>query len=603
MLIIKLYKRCVSISNNPYLSVYQFNKKMKDYFNQEPSFNNIYVKGEVSDKYISPRGHLYFNLKDKRSHVPCIVYSHLRKSIGFEIENGMKLLVRANVIVYVPHGKYQLDILSATDEGLGKLTVAYQQLKKKLRNEGLFDNIHKKDLPEFPKRIGVITSKSGSVIHDIVKTVKKDWPYCHVLLFPASVQGVNSKIELVNQIKNADSFGVDTLIVGRGGGSLEELQSFNEESVVRAIYECKTPVITAIGHEDNQTLSDLVADKKASTPTMAASLAIKNKNDVKNHVDHLNSRLTTVISSKLDKHKKEFENILSKPLFRNQDYIYSDKKVSFKNLHDRFNLASAELINSNKNQLNKTRQEYVIRHPCKLQIDRKKSDLNDLETRLIDVMNLIINNYKVNLDKTIDNFNFNSQKLLTTKRHSLEISKAYFKTDSFRNQIELLKEDLISNKSKLNQIISLKLNNNQRDLKVISDKKIFKSPEIIYLDKSSKYSALVDKFKSQSNEIILKKSHELNSIRDSSVIKNPEKIYVSKYKELDKIKTSKIIKNPDMLLDSYKRELKIYEEKLDKINQVIMLKKEQNKQKRIYISIIVIAVLIIILIVIYGGII
>ena len=163
---------------------------MESQFKSNPNFRNVYVKGEVSDMFISAYGHLYFNLKDKKSQVPCIVYKWFRRNLQFDIEDGMKLLVIANVVVYAPHGKYQLDVRSATEDGLGQLYVKYQQLKKKLKKEGLFDDKHKKDLPHFVKRIGVITSKGGSVIHDIVKTVNENWPFCQVFLFPAAVQGL-----------------------------------------------------------------------------------------------------------------------------------------------------------------------------------------------------------------------------------------------------------------------------------------------------------------------------------------------------------------------------------------------------------------------------
>ena len=245
---------------------------MESQFKSNPNFRNVYVKGEVSDMFISAYGHLYFNLKDKKSQVPCIVYKWFRRNLQFDIEDGMKLLVIANVVVYAPHGKYQLDVRSATEDGLGQLYVKYQQLKKKLEKEGLFDDKHKKDLPHFVKRIGVITSKGGSVIHDIVKTVNENWPFCQVFLFPAAVQGENSKTELVTQIAKADDSDMDVLIVARGGGSIQDLWSYNEESVARAIFNAETPIISAIGHEDNITLADLVADKRASTPTMAASL-------------------------------------------------------------------------------------------------------------------------------------------------------------------------------------------------------------------------------------------------------------------------------------------------------------------------------------------
>ena len=547
------------ISRESYLSVYMLNRKLKNFFDNSSIFKNVHVKGEVSNKFISARNHLYFTLKDQRSKVPCIVREENRDKIGFEIENGMKLLVSADVDVYALHGKYQLDIFSATDDGLGKLFIAFKQLKKKLDGEGLFDNIHKKELIEFPNRIGVVTSKSGSVIHDIIKTVKKDWPYCEVLLFPAAVQGPASKKELISQIKHADNFGVDVIIVGRGGGNLEELWSFNEEDVVRTIFSCNTPVISAVGHEDDITLCDLVADKRASTPTRAAHLAIKDKQEVKNNIDNFNSRLINYIYSKLDKNTNEYNNLVK-----------------------RFELKSFDLIHSNRLNLNKIKEEYVIRNPCKIQIDQKDYYLNEMSNRLIDDINEISTNYRLNLDKTCDSFKYNADKLITSKKHSLDISKSYLKTNPCMNKIHNLENELEINYNKLNREISLKIENDKKELRYLYKSNIIKNPNLIYSKKSTEFQALNEKFINKSNEIILKNKHKLNSI-----------------------KSMKVIEDPYSILDDYKNDLIIYKEKLDKINKVITLEKEKQKQKSNLIKIMLVVVIIfviIILILLFGGI-
>ena len=623
---------------------------MESQFKSNPNFRNVYVKGEVSDTYISAYGHLYFNLKDKKSQVPCIVYKWFRRNLQFDIEEGMKLLVIANVVVYAPHGKYQLDVRSATEDGLGQLYVKYQQLKKKLEKEGLFDDKHKKDLPHFVKRIGVITSKGGSVIHDIVKTVEENWPFCQVFLFPAAVQGENSKTELVTQISRADNSDMDVLIVARGGGSIQDLWSYNEESVARAIFNAETPVISAIGHEDNTTLADLVSDKRASTPTMAASLAIEDKKSILENINHYNSRLITFVSSKIEDYKKQMQFMLSKPLFADETYVYKSKKRDFDDLCSRFDSSSGELVKTNSVMLDKITAEYVIRHPCKMQLDQSKSNLNELINRLIDAMDFIINTQKVNLDKASDKFKFHSEKLLTSKRNSLEISKSYFKSNPCQDKIDLSKKELVSNKNMIIKEVNLSVENNKRELNYVLEKNIFKNPNLIYSNKSRDFGYLTDKFISKSNELILTKTHDLDSIRSKSVIKNhlngyidssngdlanlklklnksyqskineskrnfesilnkklfknPEMLLKSETEQLDKIKSSNCFKNPYALLDDYKAELKIYEEKLDKINQVIMLKKDQKKQRATYrIIIVAIAVLVmILLIIVFGGI-
>ena len=568
------------ISQDQYLSVFQFNKAMEAHFKNNPSFRKVYVKGEVTGKFISDYGHLYFTLKDKKSEVPCIVYKWFRKNIKFDIEDGMKLLVMANVVVYVPHGKYQLDVRSATEDGLGQLYVKYQQLKKKLQKEGLFDQTHKKELPHYVKRIGVITSKGGSVIHDIIKTVEENWPYCQVFLFSAAVQGANSKNELVTQIRRADNSNMDVLIVGRGGGSIEDLWSFNEEIVARTIFNCKTPVISAIGHEDDTTLSDLVADKRASTPTMAASLAIEDKGAISEKVNHLNNRLNSVISSKLDDYRKQLMLMFAKPVFSDSAYIYSNQKSEFEDLYDRFNMTSNELVKSHRVALEKITNEYVIRHPCKMQLDSSKSNLNELQVRLLDAMNSMINNQKVNLDKASDKFNFLSEKLVSSKKHGLEMSRSVLITNPYRNRLDSSRKDLNIIEGKLINNVNVNVRNCKRDLEILENS-----------------------FENRSRELIMKKSHELDSIKSKSIIKNPQKFFESKYNELEQMKNSKMIKNPNLILDSYKSELDVYREKLDKIKQVLELKKEQQKQKQRYMIVIAaIVIVMIIVLVILGGI-
>lgn len=563
------------------MSVTAFNKAMESHFKREPGFRNVYVKGEVSEKFISSYDHLYFTLKDKKSVVPCIVYKWFRKNLKFEIENGMKLLVIANVVVYVPHGKYQLDVRSATEDGLGQLYVKLQQLKRKLNDEGLFDDVHKKDLPRFPKRIGVITSRGGSVIHDILKTVMQNWPYCQVFLFPAAVQGASSKRELSTQIQRADASNMDVLIVARGGGSLQDLWSFNEEDVVRTIFNCRTPVISAIGHEDDTTLSDLVSDRRASTPTMAASLAIEDKENISNQVTQFNLRLLNFIHAKVEDYKKQLDFMLSKPVFTDSSHVYGTKKSDFENLCNRFDSCSNELVNSRRRELEKITREYVVRYPCKMQLDSSASDLNELQTRLIDSMNFIINDYRVNLDKAADNFDFLSQKLVTSRRHDLEMMESFFVSNPCQGSIEMSRNELDVVRDKAIASVNAKLGWDRNNLEL-----------------------LLNNFRNASQGLILRNAYELDTVRKLPVIRNPQRIHGVKKDELEMVKNKRTIKNPYLILDRHKRELDVYKEKLDKAGQVIELKREQQRQKAMYMKIIaaIVVVMIIIFILIFGGI-
>ena len=678
------------------MSVTILNRKIELFFIQNSEFREVHVKGEVSGLKISQSGHIYFNLKDKRSYVPCIIYRGNRRNIDFEIKEGMKLFVIANVGVYRPHGKYQLEIFDVAEDGLGKLYIKFQQLKEKLSNEGLFNNDLKKPLPNFAKRIGVITSKEGSVIHDMIRTINQKWPYCELLLFPSQVQGSFATKQLIKQIKLADSYNLDLLIVARGGGSIEDLWCFNEESLVRCIFECNTPVISGIGHEDDITLCDLVSDVSASTPTMAANFAINDKNNISNQVNNCKYRLMDFISSKIQDYKKQYKYMLSKQLFKDSNFIYNSKVNDFNNLCGRFEYNSKMLITSKKNMLNEITSSYVIRHPCKIQVDSSRTKLNDLQKRLINAINLTIKSNKINLDKASDEFKFSSNNYLSSQKNRLNsIKNSYsiqnpckIKLDKYYSDLNVLQDKLIKsinykldtstkdyenllnrnlfknptliydNKSKnlnelstqfLNKSNEIILTNSYRldsiknnnfiknpnvifktkfdDLNVLEDKLIksirykvdlsqkdyvnllnrnlFKNPCLIYESKYQDFKVLTNKFLNKSNELILTNSYRLNSIKNENVIKNPNIILKTKSDNLEKIKGKQIIKNPYMILNNYNQRLNVSKQKLDKINNVLILKKEQEKQKttyRIIIIAMVIIVIIIIFILINGGI-
>ena len=617
---------------------------MQLFFQKDSFFKEVYVKGEVSGANYSSKGNLFFNLKDKDSVVPCVILRKNRRNVDFEIVEGMKLLVIADVVVYRPHGKYQLDVFDVSEDGLGKLFIKYQQLKEKLTKEGLFNEEFKKDLPNFPKSIGVITSKEGSVIHDIIRTVNRQWPYCKLLIFPSQVQGAAATNQLVTQIKKADSFGLDTLIVARGGGSIEDLWCFNDESLVRTVFECETPVISAIGHESDNTLCDLVSDMQASTPTMAANIAINDKEKISNQVSNYNVRLLTFMSSKIDDYKKQFNYMISKQLFTDSNYIYGSKKRDFDDLCNRFEYNSKMLISSKKNILNEIKTSYVIRHPCKIQLDLANAKLNELQNRLIDAINLILKTNRANLDKASDEFKFSSNNYLSTQKIRLNnIKNSYsiqnpckiqlnkynndlevyrdrliksinYKLDSStKNYENLLNRNLFNNpnliyenkvqelnkltnefKNKSNEII---LTNSYR-LDSVKNKQVIKNPNLIYINKTQELNQLVNQFENKSREVILTNSYKLDSIKNKKVIKNPEIIFKTKHDDLDKIKEKSIIKNPQKMLNNYNQRLNVCKEKLDKIDQIILLKQEQEKQKSTYRKIIIVIIVIVILIII-----
>lgn len=270
------------------ISVSQLNNYIGKVLSTDPLLMNISVCGEIANLTKHSSGHWYFSLKDGGSKVNCFLSSIRVSHLRFDLEEGMQIIAHGSVSVYEKGGYYSLNIREVEAQGEGALQIAFEQLKRKLDAEGLFDEDHKKEIPYLPKRVGVITSPTGAAIRDIVTTIKRRNPLVDVLLFPALVQGEGSADSIVSAIKRINKYfnDIDVLIVGRGGGSIEDLWSFNEESVARAIYESKIPVISAVGHEIDTVISDFVADLRAATPTAAAELAVPH---IDNFIDTINS--------------------------------------------------------------------------------------------------------------------------------------------------------------------------------------------------------------------------------------------------------------------------------------------------------------------------
>lgn len=624
------------------------NSLIKNHLTSHPDFKKVYVRGEVSGAFVSRRGHLYFDLKDDSSKIKCAVFYRVRSRLPFKVTDGMEVLVIGRIDVFKERGEYQIVADKVNEDGLGQLFIRLQQVKEKLTREGLFNDEFKKPMPVFPSKIGVVTSHGGAGIRDILKAFHQKECKCEILLFPSLVQGKGAEEQLIKQIRNADRYGLDILIVGRGGGSTIDLWTFNDENLARVVFDCQTPVISAVGHQRDETLIDFVSDIRASTPTDAANRIVNQREMIENKLKDYNSRILNVATSKFIENRNNLDFILAKPLFVQKDYVYHNQKNTFDDFVMRFEISSGVMLKSRQNLLEKIKQEYVIRHPCKIQLDVKTSHLNELKTRLIDAMNSIINHQRVNLDKATNNFHFHSKNLLTGKRHSLEMSKSYFKTNPCQGQIDMARNDLALHRDRLQREIGLKIEHDKNNLEVILDRSIFKNPKKIYLNTSHEFESLKERFNSRSKELVLTKSYDLNSVKSAPAIKNrlsdnlksnseeleiaksnlkkgfnlkilekrkdlnhvlsmrlfsnPEMLYESKRDDLDEIKTLKIIRNPYLLLEDYRNELKIYEDKLENINYVIMLKKEQKRQKIMYIAIIVLIVVVLILIIIFGGI-
>ena len=284
-----------------FLTVRELTVLIKYNLENDIRFKNILVKGEISNLKIHPSGHWYFTLKDKFSRISAVMFSSYAKNVKIRITEGMQVILTGSIGVYENGGSYQLYVNNIQPDGIGTLYLQFEELKRNLEKEGLFDPKYKKPLPKYPMRIGVISASSGAAIHDIFTTITRRWPISERILIPASVQGLSAAPTIVNALKLADTLNFDVIILARGGGSLEDLWPFNEEIVARAIFEMKTPVVSGVGHEVDFTISDFVSDKRAPTPTGAAEMVTPDINEIRLQVNNLKSRVIDVETNKQDK--------------------------------------------------------------------------------------------------------------------------------------------------------------------------------------------------------------------------------------------------------------------------------------------------------------
>jgi exodeoxyribonuclease VII large subunit len=271
----------------------------------ESNFRDVLVEGEISNVNQSRNGHYYFTVKDDNAQLPCVVWRNTAQRLDVELSDGQQVVLGGDIQVYAPHGRYQMIVSLVQQAGVGRLQQKFEELKAKLQKEGLFDDAHKKPLPPFPQHIGVITSSTGAAFHDIRSTFEQRWPLATLYLHHASVQGLNSAGELVAALEAMQKKqGIEVVIIGRGGGSLEDLWPFNEEKVARAIYNCKIPVISAVGHEVDFSISDFVADSRAATPTQAAMIAAPDINDLRMQIDDYTAGIESFLKTRIEKYKE-----------------------------------------------------------------------------------------------------------------------------------------------------------------------------------------------------------------------------------------------------------------------------------------------------------
>ena len=382
--------------NEKYLTVSAITRYLKAKLDVDENLQTVFLKGEISNFKAHTSGHFYFSLKDEGSKINAIMFRSNASKVLFKPLDGMKVLVSGRISIYEAMGSYQIYVDEMLEDGVGNLYIAFEQLKKKLQAEGLFEASHKRKIPSVPKRVGIVTASTGAAIRDIMTTIKRRFPICETILFPTLVQGENAKDDIVRNIERAQDYDLDVLIVGRGGGSIEDLWPFNEEVVARAIYNSKVPVISAVGHEVDFTIADFVADLRAPTPTAAAELAVPNMSDLNKHINQLSIRLNEAIYKKVNYLKLYLDSVKNSFVIKNPGIMFENKKQSLDLMNSKLNDLMLGKVDKFKNELEKIKKSYVLTNPELLYKDKIVEIKNIIDKlNLLNPLNILSRGYSI----------------------------------------------------------------------------------------------------------------------------------------------------------------------------------------------------------------
>ncbi|TDL34629.1 exodeoxyribonuclease VII large subunit [Jeotgalibacillus sp. S-D1] len=411
------------MSDQQYLTVHALTRYIKRKFDADPHLTNLHIQGEISNFKRHSSGHCYFTLKDDKSRILSVMFSANSSKLKFQPENGTMVLVTADASVYEASGQYQLYVKSMQPEGIGALFLAYEQLKERLAKEGLFNQARKRALPLYPKTIGVVTSPTGAVIRDIITTIQRRYPIAKVKLYPASVQGDRAASSIVSAMKKASGDDtLDLLIVGRGGGSIEELWPFNEEEVARAIVDFHIPVISAVGHETDTTIADFAADHRAPTPTAAAEMAVPHIDEVRERLLSKDMRNLRAMNEILKAKNHQLKIMSGSMVFKKPERLYQQQMERL----DRLSLQmkkelyqSARIKNEAWNRLN---QRLLRVHPKRL-IDVQKERTSQLDRQIINRMNEVLKRKSSKFEGTVSTLEALSPLKIMKRGYSLVYDK------------------------------------------------------------------------------------------------------------------------------------------------------------------------------------
>ncbi|MEG0026091.1 MAG: exodeoxyribonuclease VII large subunit [Bacilli bacterium] len=337
--------------DNKYLPVSAITKYLKYKFATDDNLKIVFIKGEISNYKKHSTGHLYFSIKDENSKIDAIMFNKNTSKLKFIPQEGIKVLVIGRISIYETTGRYQIYVEHMQEDGIGNLYQAFEKLKEQLKQIGYFDKDHKLPIPKYPNCIGVVTAKTGAAVKDIITTIKRRYPIAQIILFPSLVQGESAAKDIVKNIKYANTCELDVLIIGRGGGSIEDLWPFNEQIVAKAIYESKIPIISAVGHETDFTISDFVADLRAPTPTSAAELAVPNVADIKKQLEQFKIRLHESLMGKINYNKLHLETIKNSFILKNPLVMLENRRQKLDYLQEKINNHLVNKINIKKTKL------------------------------------------------------------------------------------------------------------------------------------------------------------------------------------------------------------------------------------------------------------
>ncbi|WP_297981513.1 exodeoxyribonuclease VII large subunit [uncultured Methanobrevibacter sp.] len=487
-----------------YLTVTNLVAKIAKVINLKPDLKNLVVKAEVSDLKTGSRGIYYLNLRDKKTSIPAVIYPFVSRKMKFNLENGMEVIVTGTVEVYNKLGKVQFKINRITEAGIGDLYVKLEQLKKKLSAKGYFDESIKKEIPKFPKRIGIVTSPDGAAVKDIISTVQDRWPLCEMIIFPTLVQGDRAAANIAYQIRRSQSFNLDTLIVARGGGSIKDLWAFNEETVADAIYESKVPVVTGIGHEINESLADLVADSRQVTPTAAAKRAVPDILELEKRFKNLDQKINFRLRNQLKNDRKHLDSLLKRRPIVHPESIYEDYYQYLDNLEDKLQRISKGLIKDNRMNLNELKNSRVLRNP---------------------------------------------ESIYEFKR--IDYERNYERLKSYSSSY------LIAKENRLNRY---------------SEAYVLKNPDLIVEGKKRQYNDILRDFDYISNTFVSIRKDDFDKVKARSAIAG-ERFVKEKRDDLNELKNSRPIKNPNSILEKKIIESQRYLDKILLLNPLNTLKR------------------------------